>query len=108
MLNSVACKSSSEGTFSTKQLITTLVMCSMLRVNECSVDHVIAKSHMYLQVIWGNLNVHIGNKPAFWDNFSGAQIIYISDLLDDNLKLKSIQMLYLEFGINIKFCSCIN
>ena len=34
MLNLVACKSSSEGTFLTKQLIVTIVMCGMLRVNK--------------------------------------------------------------------------
>ena len=32
MLNSVACKSSSEGTFSTKRLIATIVACGVLRV----------------------------------------------------------------------------
>ena len=32
MLNSVACKSSSQGTFWTKRLIATIVACSMLRV----------------------------------------------------------------------------
>ena len=33
MLNSVACKSSGEGTFSTKRLIATIVACGVLRVN---------------------------------------------------------------------------
>ena len=33
MLNSVACKSSSEGTFWTKRLSATIVACGVLRVN---------------------------------------------------------------------------
>ena len=42
MLNSVACKSSSEGTFWTKQLIATIVACGMLRVNTSLRSKVIA------------------------------------------------------------------
>ena len=34
MLNSVACKSSSKGTFWTRQLSTTIVMCGVLRVKQ--------------------------------------------------------------------------
>ena len=73
--------------------------------NYCSVDHVVAKPHIYLQVIWDNLNIHIGNKPVFWDNYGYAGVTYISDLLDDNLELKSIKKLNLKIGINMIFCS---
>ena len=38
MVNSVACKSSSEGTFWTKRLSMTIVACSMLRVNIASAE----------------------------------------------------------------------
>ena len=41
MLNSVACKSSSKGTFWTKQLIMTIVVCSMLRVKRVDFDAIV-------------------------------------------------------------------
>ena len=66
-------------------------------------DHVVAKSYIYPKMIWANLNIHIGNKPVFSDDIRHAGDIYITDLLDDNLKLKSIEKLNLEFGINMNF-----
>ena len=71
--------------------------------NYCSVDHVVPKSYIYPKMIWDNLNVHIGNKPVFWDDIKHAGYIYIIDLLDDNSKLKSIEKLNLELGINMDF-----
>ena len=47
--------------------------------NYCSLDHVVAKFHIYLQLIWGNSNIHIENKPVFWDNFRPVRVIYICD-----------------------------
>ena len=64
----------------------------MCNFNYCSVDLVVAKSHIYQQMLWGNLNIHIGNNPVFQDNFRCAGVIYISDVLDDNLELKLIEM----------------
>ena len=43
MLNLVACKSSSKGTFSTKQLIMTIVTCGMLRVNSSLVMYILSE-----------------------------------------------------------------
>ena len=61
--------------------------------NYCSVDHVVAKSHIYLQVISDYLNTHIGNKPVLWYYFRCARVIYILELLDDYFKLKSMEMM---------------
>ena len=33
-----------------------IILETWCNVNYCSVDHVVTKSHIYLQVIWGNLN----------------------------------------------------
>ena len=64
---------------------------------------VLSGTYICLQVIWCNSNIHIGNKQVFWDNFGHAGVIYISGLLDDNPKLKSIEKLNLEFDINMNF-----
>ena len=71
-------------------------------------DHVVIKSHIYLQAIWGKLNIHIGNKPVFWDNFRHAVVIYISDLLDEDLALQSIEIMNLESGINLSFFTVVS
>ena len=71
--------------------------------NYCSVDHVVTRSHMYLHGMWGSWNIHIGIKPVFGDNFRCAGVSYISDFFNDYLELTSIEMLNLEFGINMNF-----
>ena len=58
---------------------------------------VVTRFHINLQVILVNSDIHIGNKQVFWVNFRCAGVIYIPDLLDDNLELKSIEMLNSDF-----------
>ena len=47
--------------------------------NYCSVDHVVPKPHIYVQVILDNLNIHIGNKQVFLDKFSVLEL-FISQI----------------------------